>query len=170
MVTVRTYWNQAEAAFAESLLDDYEIFCALIHENAHLYGRAPFAMPIRLVVDEDQADRAIHILNGDLEKAAEIDASDNAAEMSVDSAVPPEAGNQNPWELLVLAFYLVVPAICVLGTKYPTIVATSSRARYVIARATVAHFLSWIAVAFATVLVGLYFRVRRSSVKSQTAE
>ena len=169
MVTVRTYWNPASAALAKSLLDNYEISCALLHENSNLYSRAQFAVPIRLIVDEDQADLAIHILNGDLEKAAEIDVGDNAAEMSVDNAVPPEAGNQNPWELLVLAFYLVVPAICMLGTKYPTIVATSSRARYVIARATVAHFLSWLAVGFAAVLVGLYFRVRRSSVKSQTA-
>jgi hypothetical protein len=170
MVTVRTYWNPAEAALEKSVLDNYEIPCALLHENANLYARAQFAVPIRLIVDEDQAARAIHILNGDLEKAAEIEVSEEAAETSIESTMPSQISNQNPWELLVVAFYFLLPALCVLGTKYPTVVPTSSRGRYLIARATVTHFLSWLATVFAIVLVVLYFRVRRSSVKSQTAE
>ncbi len=163
MVTVRTYWNPHTAALAKSLLEDYEIPCALLHENANLFY--PFAMPIRLLVADDQAGRAIHILNGDLEKAAEIEMSETASETSVDSATAPEIANRNPWELLVLAFYLVVPAICVLRTKFPTL-ATGSRARYFIARATVTQFLSWLALAFAAVLVVFYFRVRSSSKKA----
>jgi hypothetical protein len=165
MVTVRTYWNPAEAALAKSLLDNYEIQCALLHENANLYSRAQFAVPIRLIVNEDQAARAIHILNDDLEKAAEIEVSEEVAETSIESTMSPEISNQNPWELLVIAFYFLVPAICVLGAKFPTL-AAGSRARYYIARATVTYFLSWLAVAFAIVLVVFYFLVRRSSTKT----
>ena len=163
MVTVRTYWNPHTAALAKSLLEDYEIPCALLHENANLFY--PFAMPIRLLVGDDQAGRAIHILNGDLEKAAEIEMSETDSETLVDSATAREIANRNPWELLVLAFYLVVPAICVLRTKFPTL-ATGSRARYFIARATVTQFFSWLALAFAAVLVVFYFRVRSSSKKA----
>jgi hypothetical protein len=167
MVTVRTYSNPTTAGLAKSLLDNYEIPCALLHENANLLY--PFAMPSRLLVDDDQVDRAIQILNGNLEKAEEIETREDADETSINGNIAPEIPNQNPWELLVLAFYLVVPAICILQTKFP-IIAKGSRARYLIARVTVTHFLSWLAVAFAAVLVVLYFRVRRSSAKSQAAE
>src|SRR5712664_2527744 len=167
MVTVRTYWNPHTAALAKSLLEDYEIPCVLLHENANLFY--PFAMPIRLLVGDHQADRAIQILNGNLEKAAEIEMSEADNETSVDSATAREIANRNPWELLVLAFYLFVPAICVLRTKFPTL-ATGSRARYFIARATVTQFLSWLMVLLAAVLVVFYFRVRNSSLKSSTRQ
>ncbi len=166
MVTVRTYWNLAEAALAKSLLDNYEIFCALFHENAFLYGRAPFAMPIRLAVDECKADQALCVLSNDLERAAQIELSEASGALPIERRTPLEITNHNPWELLMLAFYLVVPAICVLRTKFPTL-ATGSRARYFIARATVTQFLSWLMLFFAVVLVVFYFRVRHSSVKSE---
>jgi hypothetical protein len=66
VVTVRTYLNLVRAGLARSLLDDYGILCTLAHENAHLYGGGPFAMPIRLLADEDQAELALRILDGDL--------------------------------------------------------------------------------------------------------
>jgi hypothetical protein len=69
----------------------------------------------------------------------------------------------------MLAFYVLLPAVCVLQTKYPVFVSFTWRVRREIAAVNVLHFLSWLAVGFAAVLVGLYFRVRRSSVKSQTA-
>src|SRR6266446_502103 len=98
MVTVRTYWNRHTAALAKSLLDDYEIPCALLHENANLFY--PFAMPVRLLVGDNQADRAIQILNGNLEKAVEIEVSEAANEISVDNETAREIANRNPWELL----------------------------------------------------------------------
>jgi hypothetical protein len=165
MVTVRTYSNPTTAGLAKSLLDNYEIPCALLHENANLLY--PFAMPSRLLVDDDQADRAIEVLNGNMERAAAIESSEDADETSIDLEIPTEVANQNPWELLALAFYLLLPAICVLRTKFPTL-ATGSRARYFIARATVTQFLSWLAVLFAAVLIVLYFLVRRSSLKLQS--
>jgi hypothetical protein len=166
MVTVRSYWSPAEAALAKSVLDNYEIPCALLDENSNLSARgAQFAAPVRLVVDEAYAARATHILNGDLEKAAEVEVEDEIA-----GDCGPETANRNPWELLVLAFYLLVPAIFVLQTKYSDVVAKSSLTRYVIARAKVTHFLGWLAILLAVVLVVAYFQVRRSSLKSRATD
>ena len=47
---------------AKSLLDDHKIFCSLADENVNLYGGGPLAMPIRLLVAEDQAEDAARIL------------------------------------------------------------------------------------------------------------
>lgn len=47
---------------AKSLLDSHDIFCRLADENVNLYGGGPLAMPIRLVVAEDQAQEAEQIL------------------------------------------------------------------------------------------------------------
>ncbi len=62
MVTLRTYSNPVEAAIAKSRLDDHKIFCALADENVNLYGGGPMAMPIRLLVADDQAEEAARIL------------------------------------------------------------------------------------------------------------
>lgn len=62
MVTIRAYSNSAEAAIAKSLLDSHDIFCRLADENVNLYGGGPLAMPIRLLVAEDQAEQAARIL------------------------------------------------------------------------------------------------------------
>jgi tetratricopeptide (TPR) repeat protein len=62
MVTLRTYSNPAEAAVAKSVLDDHNIVCSLADENVNLYGGGPLAMPIRLLVKEEQADEARRIL------------------------------------------------------------------------------------------------------------
>jgi len=62
MVTIRAYSNSAEAAMAKSLLDSHDIFCRLADENVNLYGGGPLAMPIRLLVAEDQAEQAARIL------------------------------------------------------------------------------------------------------------
>jgi hypothetical protein len=87
MIAIRVYWNPAEAALEKSLLDNYEVACSLFHENANLYGRAPMAMPIRLVVPDDQADWAICILNGNFEAAAEFE--------QIPGEMPPE-GSSHP--------------------------------------------------------------------------
>jgi len=169
MVTVCTYWSPAEAGLAKSVLDNYEIPCALLDENSNLSARgAQFAAPVRLVVDEAYAVRAIHILNGDIEKAGEAEVNEDVADESIESG--PDRANRNPWELLVLAFYFLVPAIFVLQTKYSDVVANGSWTRYVVARARVSHFLSWVAILVAVVLALAYFQVRRSSLKSQAAK
>ncbi len=167
MITVRAYWSPVEAGLAKSLLDDYEISCALVDEDTNRYSGAPFAVPIRLLVLEDQADQAIRILNDDLEGAAKLqEVADNTA-LPTDVASQPEALNNNPWELLVVALLFLVPGLCVLQTKYPVVIAISSHIRREIAAVTIIHFLGWLGIGFAAVLVATYFRLWRSSLKME---
>jgi tetratricopeptide (TPR) repeat protein len=63
MITLRAFGNAAEAAIAKSVLDDHGINCSLADEASHLYGGAPTAMPVRLLVREDQAEEAGRILD-----------------------------------------------------------------------------------------------------------
>jgi len=63
VVTLKTYSNPVEAGIAKSILDEHDIFCSLADENANAYGGAPFAMPVRLLVNDGQADEALRILN-----------------------------------------------------------------------------------------------------------
>ena len=62
MVALRAYSNPVEAAIAKSLLDNHNIFCRLADENVNLLGGGPLAMPICLLVAEDQAEEAAQIL------------------------------------------------------------------------------------------------------------
>jgi hypothetical protein len=170
MVTLRTYANPVEAGLAKSLLNDYEILCALADEDTNRYSGAPFAVPIRLLVHEDQVEQATRILRPDLEEAAKIDAGAEATSWQASPAAAGEAANNNPWELLVIAFYFFLPGICVLRTKYPAVVASRWLLRREIAAVTVIHFLGWLAIGFAAFLIALYFRVWRSSDKPPDGE
>ena len=167
MITLGPYWNQAEAALAKSVLDNYEIFCALMYENAHLYGGAPFAMPIRLFIDEDQANRAHLILSGDLEGAAKLDTEVDATFLPADISANPEFHIGNPWELVVLAFYFLLPGMTVLQTKYPTIMQSDPRASRAIAAVAIIHFFGWLAAAVAVTLLAAYVCLGRSAVSRQ---
>jgi hypothetical protein len=163
MVTLCTYWKPVEAALAKSILDNYDIFCALAHENANLYGGGPLAMPIRLLVDEDQTGRAICFLHGNVEAAAEIELRTRIAASGPEVDSSREIANANPWELLVIAFYYFLPGICALQTKYPTVIAENQlKTRREIAAVTVFHFLGWLGLVFAIALVAIYFYLSRS--------
>jgi hypothetical protein len=163
MVTLRSYSNGVEAALAKSLLDDHKIFCSLADENANLYGGGPLAMPIRLLVDEDQAELALRILGGDLEAVGDIDATGSAGAPPAENAAPCEMLDDNPWELLAVALFFVVPGVCVLQTKYPTVVGAGQRPRAGIAAVSIIHFLGWLAVVFGMLLLAVYLYLRRSS-------
>jgi putative signal transducing protein len=63
MVTLRAYSNPAQAAVAKSVLDDHKLYCALADENVNLYGGGPLAMPIRLMIADEQVEAADHILS-----------------------------------------------------------------------------------------------------------
>ena len=169
MIAIRAYWGQAEAALAKSVLDNYESPCALLHENANLYGRAPIAMPVRLVALEDRAEWAAYVLSGDFEAAAKIE--EIAAEMTpspVEGALPGLV-KDSPWELLMIAFYFFLPGICFLHTEYPVKLSYNRAVRAEIAAVTIAHFLGWIAIAFAILLVALFWYALRSLAGTQTS-
>ena len=167
MIAIRVYWNPAEAALEKSLLDNYEVACSLFHENANLYGRAPIAMPVRLVALEDRAEWAAYVLSGDFEAAAKIE--EIAAEMTpspVEGALPGLV-KDSPWELLMIAFYFFLPGICFLHTEYPVKLSYNRAVRAEIAAVTIAHFLGWIAITFALLLLVLFGRNWRSPASMQ---
>jgi hypothetical protein len=168
MIAIRTYWSQADAALAKSVLDDYQVPCALLHENANLYGRAPFAMSVRLVAVEDRAEWAAYVLSGDFEAAARIE--EIAAEVTSPSVegAPPRPVKDSPWELLMIAFYFFLPGICFLHTEYPAKLPYNRAVRGEIAAVAIAHFLGWIAIAFALLLVALFWYALRSPAGTQT--
>jgi hypothetical protein len=120
MIAIRTHWNPAEAALEKTLLDNYEIPCALLYENANLYGRAPLAMPIRLVVRDDHADWAMCILNGDFEAAAKLEQIPAGMSPEGSESSLPGLPQARPWELLVIAFYFFLPAICFFADRLPS--------------------------------------------------
>jgi tetratricopeptide (TPR) repeat protein len=63
MITLRVFDSAAEAAIAKSVLDDHGISSSLADEAAHLWGGAPGAIPVRLLVREDQVEEALRILD-----------------------------------------------------------------------------------------------------------
>src|SRR5437870_13456627 len=75
MVTLRTYLNPTQAALDKTLLDSSEIFCYIADQNANLYGGGPFAMPVRLLVPEEQAEEADRILKNSDQLSPEEHAS-----------------------------------------------------------------------------------------------
>jgi hypothetical protein len=163
MVTLRTYWTAAEAALAKSLLDNYEIQSALLHENSSLYSEGgQIATPIRLIVADQEAHRANLLLHGDFEKAADLELAEEMGEDEVSEPQPTAVPDRNPWELLIIAFYLLVPAVCLIVTKFPQNVG-GRWATYYIAYATITHFLAWVGFLFAACLMALYFLLRRSA-------
>ena len=163
VVMVRTYLNEAQAGLEKSVLDDYGIVCALLHENTHLWCEAQWAVPIRLVVRDDQAEQAARILNGDPEAAAQIEESLETTTMPPD-AEQSELPSGNPWELLAIAALFLFPGICVIQIKYPAVIPTTVRESWVVARLWSMHFFGWLAVAFAASLISAYFYLRRLSI------
>lgn len=171
MVTLRRYFNVAEAALAKTLLDDHGIFCSIADENAYLYGGAGFAMSIRILVAEEQFEEASRVLDETAPALAEGVELPLAAER-VDDPAPvfredPEirAGRDpfeknNPWELLVVAMLFFGPGVMLLQQKHSALM---TRGRYVtILSPENEHWCGAIAVAMALTLIGLYFYTRRA--------
>ena len=71
-----------EAGLAKSILDEHNIFCSLADENANLYGGASLAMPVRLLVNEGQADEALGILKTAAQEMKDAEPSDQFAEQT----------------------------------------------------------------------------------------
>ena len=171
MVTLRRYFNVAEAALAKTLLDDHGIFCSIADENAYLYGGAGFAMSIRILVAEEQFEEASRVLDETAPALAEGVESAVVAESVDDSATAfreePEIRQgrdlfekNNPWEILVVALLFFGPGVMLLWQKHSALM---TRGRYVtILSPENEHWCGAIAVAIALALIGLYFYTRRA--------
>jgi hypothetical protein len=174
MVTVRAFSNPAEAALAKSLLDDHEIVCSLADENSYLYGGAPFAMPVRLMVAEDQLEEAARILKnppngGNAVFSAETKSPvDTVESREYEQAQAPN----NPWELLVIALLVAIPGIVLLLQRGDLVIVAPMRRRDVsvtVMPPSDAHLLGMLVIGAAFLLVFLFFYVRRAIVRDQTS-
>lgn len=167
MVTLRAFFTPAEAALAKSLLDDRGIVCALADENAYLYGGAPLAMPVRIVVAEEQAEEAARILDsGPNELGINVTGEEKPTEVESSAVFPGQKARNNPWEFLALAFLVSIPGVLLLVQKHPLVLYVRDE-RYrgrtfsVITSAN-AQLLGSLVLAVALFLVFLFFYVRRA--------
>jgi hypothetical protein len=167
MVTLRAFSTAAEAALAKSLLDDHDIVCSLADENSWLYGGAPLAMPVRLLVAEDHAAEADRILTHppdglnpgpgakDIEVAIPISSADDKAAERKNS----------PWEFLLIALLVLVPGTLLLAQKQDLILFASARrlvwGDFTVISPTNAHWIGAAVIGLALFLVFLFFYVRR---------
>jgi hypothetical protein len=163
MVTLRAFTTPAQAALAKSLLDDHGIVSSLADENSYLYGGAYLAMPVRLLVAEEQLEEAARILSAppdglNLEPAVAKDIAQVASRLRDEE----RQSNSNPWELLALAFLLAIPGVMLLAQKYDLLLVAYQRARrgITIITPTDAHILGLV-IAISCLLVFVYFYVRR---------
>jgi putative signal transducing protein len=180
MVTLRAYSNPAEAALAKSLLDDHNILCSLADENAYLYGGAPFAMPVRIVVADEQAEEADRVLKNADRSFADSDSSPSSGVQEAIETINQEGlpgweqrlsqqppTENNPWEILALAFLLLLPGLALLLQKHGLILVgwrggrISRTATSIVSPAT-AHVWGALVIAVALLLTILYFYARRA--------
>src|ERR1700730_16940969 len=86
MVTLGSYASPLEAGMPKSLMDDNKIVCSLADENSNLYaGTGQFAIPIRLLVAEEQVEQALHILDDPRQPLPDdFDPGNDTANMTVD--------------------------------------------------------------------------------------
>jgi len=170
MVTLRAFSTAAEAALAKSLLDDHDIVCSLADENSYLYGGAPFAMPVRLMVAENQLEEAARILKDPPDGRS---AAFQVEEKSVADTDEPRECEQvanNPWEFLVIAFLVLIPGILLLVQKGDLVIVDEMRRRGItLVPPDSAHLLGILVIGVALFLVFLFFYVRRAIARDQTS-
>jgi hypothetical protein len=165
MVTLRAFTTPAEAALAKTLLDDHGIVSSLADENSYLYGGAYLAMPVRLLVAEEQLEEAARILSNppdglNVEPAVEKEIAEAASELRQKE----EQSVNNPWQLLALAFMVAIPGVMLLAEKYNLLIVAYRRPTprgTTIITPAVAHILGLGLIAISCFLVFLYFYVRR---------
>lgn len=170
MVTLRAFSSPAEAALAKSLLDDHGIVSSLADENSWLYGGAPFAMPVRLLVAEQQLEEAARILKDppdglQVEPSVEKEIAQAASRLK-----HKEKHADNPWQLLALAALVAVPGVMLLLQKYNLLLVAYNRPTRrgtTIIPPTDAHILGLLILAIACFLVFLYVYVRRDIAREQ---
>ncbi len=187
MVTLRAFSSPARAALAKSLLDDHNIICSLADENAYLYGGAPLAMPVRILVADEQAEEAEQILQRAEGRDADIDPATVGGVQVTTEAISQEGFSEQeqqlsrqvpardtPWEILALACLLSLPGIGLLLQKQDLVLVDSrsyqggSTTLTVISPAT-AHIVGALVIAVASALALLFFYTRRLIIRERAA-
>lgn len=185
MVTLRAFSNPAEAALAKSLLEDHNILCSLADENVYFNGGAPLAMPVRILVADEQAEEADHVLKNPVGHFADIEPAADGQEtietISDEGLLgrerqlsPGSTARNNPWEILAVASLLLLPGLLLLVQKQGLILVAwrggriSRRATTIFAPAT-AHLFGALVIAVSLLLTVLFFYTRRAIMREQTA-
>ena len=187
MVTLRAYLNSTDALVAKAHLDEQAIPCAIADEMAHLYGGAPFAMPIRLQVPEEHLAEATRVLE-ELDVAArgnDAPVSPAADDSVMDAIVEPEpefrrarpeprpyVRQNNPWELLVIALLFFVPGLVLLCNDRALVLLPPGeplRADTAVVSPMMGRMIGLIPIAIAAALIVLYFRTRAAIRRDQAA-
>jgi hypothetical protein len=63
MTTLRAFSSSASAGIARSVLRDHNILCELADVDSHFYSGAMLAIPVRLLVPEEDIEEARRILD-----------------------------------------------------------------------------------------------------------
>ncbi len=189
MVTLRAYLNPTDVLVAKAHLNDHAIECAVADEFAHMYGGAPFAMPIRLLVREEDLPAAARVLDqlnivagaestqtGDVGEPA-LDVLPEDTSLERDLVPRPRAtalpGPNNPWEILIVALLFLVPGVALfLNNRALVLLPPRNQGRLLptILSPLMSHFLALVPLGIAAALVVLYFRTRKAIRQDQRAE
>ena len=179
MVTLRAFFTPAEAALAKSLLDDHGIASSLADENSWLYGGAPLAMPVRLMVAEEQLEEAARILEDppdglDVAPAVQRQIALVGSQLRSE----PQETENNPWQFLAVALLAAIPGVMLLAQKYDLML-LAYRGKYstrivpswtTVISPTASHVLGLVVLSFSGLLVFLYFYVRREIARDRMGQ
>jgi uncharacterized membrane-anchored protein len=165
VVTLRTYLNPTQALLDKTLLDSNEIFCYIADQNANLYGGGPFAMPVRLLVAEEQAEEAHRILKNSDQLSPEEQAATFPTEPAKQESKE-EKTNSNPWEILAIALLFFLPGVYLLLQIRPAWMRRGST----MVPVSVLHGAGWLAIAVGLSFTVLYFYTRRSLARDKAVK
>jgi Putative prokaryotic signal transducing protein len=164
VVTLRTYLNPTQALLDKTLPDSCEILCAIADQNANFYGGGPFAMPVRLLVAEEQAEEADRILKNSDRLLPEEQASYFPTAPAKEQREG-ERANNNPWEILAIGSLFFFPGVFLLLQTRPAWI----RRGATMVPVSVLHGAGWLAIAVGLSFTVLYFYTRRSITHDQNA-
>jgi uncharacterized membrane-anchored protein len=162
MVTLRTDLNPTQPWLDKTLLDSSTIFCAIADQNVNLDGGGPFAMPVRLLVAEEQAEEADRILKNSDQLSPEEQASTFSTEPAKEER-PEDRGNNNPWEILAIASLFFFPGICLVLQTRPAWLRRGNTMLPV----SILHAVGWLAIVVGLSFTVLYFYTRRSLARDE---
>jgi len=174
--TLNSYFNFAQVALDNTLLNNYEIGCNIFDEHAHRSIGLFFAVPVRLMVADRQFHRAAQILA--YAKALPVPADeaapyDDQAPVRViekqifgeDQAEPEEVEElNNPWEILAVAYLFLVPGIGFLLERLPLMLFAGGRRgnRYLVLSPFDLHLVGVALIGIALLLILSYFYTRQA--------